>query len=257
MSLVRVRRFSVSLDGFATGEGQSKRRSVGRAGERLHDSMFTTRWRPRAARPSPAEAAASTTRRAALRARHRRRDDGSREGGASGMAGRPGVAGQRGARPAFPHAGLRPRPSHAPVDRDPGRDDVPLPRRPAAEALANDREAATAEGVRIGGSATVMHEFLATGLIDHMPLWSYRSSRPRRAAVGRTGGPRAGLRDRGRLLAQRITHLTFTVRVSVRPQSHDPHLPRAPRNGSPSASSRRRWRSALPRTRPHARAIAQ
>src|SRR4029450_886638 len=44
MSLVRVQQISVSLDGFATGEGLSLEAPFGHAGERLHEWMFGTRW---------------------------------------------------------------------------------------------------------------------------------------------------------------------------------------------------------------------
>src|SRR4029453_19654108 len=44
MSLTRVQFFSISLDGFGTGEGQSLDTPFGHAGERLHEWLFTTRW---------------------------------------------------------------------------------------------------------------------------------------------------------------------------------------------------------------------
>jgi hypothetical protein len=44
MSLTRVHNFSISLDGFGTGEGQSHDAHFGHAGERLHEWLFTTRW---------------------------------------------------------------------------------------------------------------------------------------------------------------------------------------------------------------------
>src|ERR1051325_10780912 len=44
MSLARVQFFSVSLDGFGTGEGQTHDAPFGHAGERLHEWMFVTRW---------------------------------------------------------------------------------------------------------------------------------------------------------------------------------------------------------------------
>jgi len=44
MSLTRVQHISISLDGFATGEGQSHDAPFGHAGERLHEWMFVTRW---------------------------------------------------------------------------------------------------------------------------------------------------------------------------------------------------------------------
>ena len=44
MSLVRVQNFSISLDGFGTGEGLSADAYFGHAGDRLHEWMFATRW---------------------------------------------------------------------------------------------------------------------------------------------------------------------------------------------------------------------
>ncbi|MCX5044317.1 dihydrofolate reductase family protein [Aldersonia sp. NBC_00410] len=43
MSLVRVHNFSISLDGFGTGEGQSADEPFGHAGQRLHEWAFATR----------------------------------------------------------------------------------------------------------------------------------------------------------------------------------------------------------------------
>ncbi|GAB2718761.1 dihydrofolate reductase family protein [Kitasatospora kifunensis] len=43
MSRVRVHNFSISLDGFGTGEGQSHDAPFGHAGARLHDWFFQTR----------------------------------------------------------------------------------------------------------------------------------------------------------------------------------------------------------------------
>ena len=44
MSLARVQNFSISLDGFGTGEGQTHEAHFGHAGDRLHEWMFATRW---------------------------------------------------------------------------------------------------------------------------------------------------------------------------------------------------------------------
>jgi dihydrofolate reductase len=44
MSLTRVQFFSISLDGFGTGEGLSLEAPFGHAGDRLHEWMFATRW---------------------------------------------------------------------------------------------------------------------------------------------------------------------------------------------------------------------
>jgi dihydrofolate reductase len=43
MSLVRVHNFSVSLDGFGTGDGQTLEAPFGHAGNRLHEWFFPTR----------------------------------------------------------------------------------------------------------------------------------------------------------------------------------------------------------------------
>ena len=42
MSLARVHNFSISLDGFGTGAGQSAEAHFGHAGDRLHQWMFAT-----------------------------------------------------------------------------------------------------------------------------------------------------------------------------------------------------------------------
>src|SRR5213083_2497260 len=44
MSLARVHNFTISLDGFGTGEGLSHEAPFGHAGERLHQWMFATRF---------------------------------------------------------------------------------------------------------------------------------------------------------------------------------------------------------------------
>src|SRR4051812_11361607 len=52
MSLARAPTFSISLDGFGTGDGQSQDAPFGHAGERLHQWMFTTRfWHKMTGRP--------------------------------------------------------------------------------------------------------------------------------------------------------------------------------------------------------------
>ena len=42
-SALRATNFSVSLDGFGTGEGLSESEPFGHAGSRLHEWMFATR----------------------------------------------------------------------------------------------------------------------------------------------------------------------------------------------------------------------
>ena len=52
MSQVRVHNFSISLDGFGTGDGITLEAPFGHAGERLHEWMFATRfWRSMVGEP--------------------------------------------------------------------------------------------------------------------------------------------------------------------------------------------------------------
>jgi len=44
MSQVRVHNFSISLDGFGTGDGLTREAPFGHAGERLHEWMFATNY---------------------------------------------------------------------------------------------------------------------------------------------------------------------------------------------------------------------
>ena len=137
MSIARVDFFSISLDGFGTGVGQSLETPFGHAGERLHEWMFVTRrWRERAA--SQAAAAASTT------PSMRLHDQGiGAEIMGAGKFGPPGWhqdpewKGWWGDEPALPYAGLRPHPPPAPVDGDGGRHDLPLHRQFAGRGARN------------------------------------------------------------------------------------------------------------------------
>jgi dihydrofolate reductase len=120
MSLARVQFFTVSLDGFGTGEGLSRDAPFGHAGERLHEWMFGTRrgwWGPNPPFHSPVFVLT-----------HHTRPSIEMEGGTT---------------------------FHF-LDASP------------AEALEAAREAADGQDVRIGGGATVIRDFAAAGLIDHM-----------------------------------------------------------------------------------------
>ena len=93
MSRVRIHNFSISLDGFATGEGLTFDAPFGHAGHRLHEWMFATRFG--GANSSASRVAPSGVDHAmadSARPRDRRGDHGRREVRSSGMAGRPGVA---------------------------------------------------------------------------------------------------------------------------------------------------------------------
>jgi dihydrofolate reductase len=170
MSLVRVQFISVSLDGFATGEGQSHDAHFGHAGERLHEWMFATRWgREMLGQPGGTRGVDDAFLRLFAPG------VGAEIMGA-GKFGHPGWhedaewKGAWGANPPF-HTPVfvlthHTRPS---IEMEGGTTFHFLDASPA-EALDTAREAADGQDVRIGGGPTVVREFLAAGLVDHMHI---------------------------------------------------------------------------------------
>ena len=169
MSLARVQFFSVSLDGFGTGEGQSLETPFGHAGERLHEWMFKTRWwhQPSA---SPAAAPASTTPSCGCTI-----PGSAPRSWVPGSSARPGGRGPEwkgwwGPNPPF-HTPVfvlthHTRPS---IEMEGGTTFHFIDASPA-EALATAREAAGGLDVRIGGGVTMIREFVAARLIDQMHI---------------------------------------------------------------------------------------
>jgi dihydrofolate reductase len=168
VSLVYVHQFSISLDGFGTGEGQSRDAYFGHAGERLHEWMFTTRWWNEKVGQSGGTGGIDD----AFLERHDRGIGaeimGAGKWGFPGWHEDPDWKGAWGPNPPF-HTPVfvlthHTRPS---IEMEGGTTyhflDVP-----PAEALETAREAADGKDVRIGGGATVIREFLAARLIDHM-----------------------------------------------------------------------------------------
>ena len=165
MSLTRVHNLSISLDGFATGEPQSLEAPFGHAGERLHEWMFATRfWEP----------GGSAGMDAAFAERHEQGIGaeimGAGKFGPPGWQDDPDWKGWWGAEPPFrtPTFVLthRPRPS---VEMAGGTTFHFLDAAPA-EALDQARAAADGKDVRIGGGPTVVRDFVAAGLVDHLHL---------------------------------------------------------------------------------------
>ncbi|MDT0379583.1 dihydrofolate reductase family protein [Streptomyces sp. DSM 42041] len=214
MSLVRVQNFSVSLDGFATGEGQTLQAPFGHAGERLHDWMFATRWgRAMLGRTGGSGGVDDAF------ARQFADGIGAEIMGA-GKFGPPGWQddpewkGPWGSNPPF-HTPVfvlthRPRPS---VEREGGTTFHFLDASPA-EALATAREAAGGRDVRLGGGPTMLRDFLAAGLVDHLHvvvvplvlgrgvrLWDGLEALERDYDVESTSSPGG------------VTHVTFTRRA--------------------------------------------
>jgi len=232
MSLVRVHNFSVSLDGFGTGDGQSLESPFGHAGTRLHEWFFPTR---------------------AFRAM------GGKQGGSTGIDDAfasnwgPGIGVEIMGRNKFgPQRGPwtdegwkgwwgEEPPFHTPVfvlthhvrpsiEMKGGTTFHFIDASPA-EALAAAKEAAGGLDVRIGGGPATVRQFLAAGLIDHMhialvpvllgrgeSLWDGLEGLEERFAIESVSSPSG------------VTHVTFTRR--------QPRLGLPPRAGARSGSGR-------------------
>lgn len=168
MTRTRIHNFSISLDGFATGEGQSADTPMGHAGMRLHEWMIATRF----GAPILGRTGGSAGVDDALAQQHEPGIGAEIMG--SGKFGPPGWQddedwrGWWGPNPPFhtPTFVLthRPRPS---IEMEGGTVFHFLDAAPA-EALEAAREAAGERDVRIGGGATVVRDFLAAGLVDHL-----------------------------------------------------------------------------------------
>jgi dihydrofolate reductase len=168
MSLVRVHNFSISLDGFGTGEGQSRDAHFGHAGDRLHTWMFATRWWNRK-RPGGTGGVDDAF------TRLFEPDIGTEIMGA-GKFGHPGWhedpdwKGAWGPNPPF-HTPVFILTRHArPSITMEGGTTFHFIDASPARALEAAREAAPGQDVRLGGGATVIREFLAAGLVDFMHI---------------------------------------------------------------------------------------
>ncbi len=174
MSLTRIHNFSISLDGFGTGEPQSADAPFGHAGERLHEWMFATRFWALQATRGAEDAGGSAGVDHAFAERHSigfgAEIMGANKFGPPGWQDDPDWKGWWGPNPPFhtPTFVLthRPRPS---IDMEGGTTFHFLDATPA-EALETARAAADGQDVRIGGGATVVRDFVAAGLVDLMHL---------------------------------------------------------------------------------------
>ena len=170
MSLARVQFFSVSLDGFGTGEGLSLEEPFGHAGDRLHEWMFRTEWwHSLVGEPGGSRGIDD--------AMLRLHDPGiGAEIMGAGKFGYPGWhenpdwTGWWGPNPPF-HTPVfvLTRHTRPPLEMEGGTTFHFLDTSPA-EALAAAREAANGQDVRIGGGVTTLRSFIAAGLVDHMHI---------------------------------------------------------------------------------------
>ncbi|MCC9306747.1 dihydrofolate reductase family protein [Kitasatospora sp. RB6PN24] len=214
MSLVRVHNFSVSLDGFATGEGQSMEAPFGHAGTRLHEWFFGTRTFQAMQGKSGGSAGVDEALAAAWR-----------PGIGAEIMGRNKFGPQRGPwqdhewqgwwgdNPPF-HTPVfvlthHPRPS---VEMAGGTTFHFVDATPQ-EALRQAREAAGGLDVRIGGGPSTVRDFMAADLVDHLHvvvvpivlgrgvrLWDGQEALEERFDVESVTTPSG------------VTHLTFTRR---------------------------------------------
>ena len=211
MSLVRVHNFSISIDGFGTGEGQNRDTPFGHAGERLHEWMFATRWW----REMQGETGGSGGIDDAFARLHGpgigAEIMGSRKFGPPGWHEDPDWKGWWGPDPPF-HTPVfvlthHPRSSIAMeggttfhfIDASP------------SDALEMARKAADGGDVRLGGGVTVIRDFLAAKLVHYMHvvvvpillgrgvrLWDGLESLEKNYEIEAASSPNG------------VTHLTFT-----------------------------------------------
>ncbi|TLP62049.1 dihydrofolate reductase family protein [Microbispora triticiradicis] len=169
MSRVRVHNFAVSLDGFATGEGQSLDEPFGHAGERLHEWFFETRtfqaMQGKTGGSTGVEDAIVRTWDTGIGAEIMGRN---KFGPQRGPWENHDWNGWWGPNPPF-HTPVfvlthHPRPS---VKMEGGTTFHFVDATPE-EALRQAREAAGGLDVRIGGGPSTVRQFLAADLVDHM-----------------------------------------------------------------------------------------
>jgi dihydrofolate reductase len=169
MSLARVHNFSISLDGFGTGEGLSADAPFGHAGERLHTWMFATGWwRSEVMGQSGGSRGIDD----AFARQHGpgigAEIMGAGKFGPPGWHENPEWRGWWGPNPPFHSPTFilthRPRPS---IEMEGGTTFHFLEASPA-EALETARDAAEGKDVRLGGGPTMIRDFLAAGLVDHL-----------------------------------------------------------------------------------------
>jgi dihydrofolate reductase len=164
MSRARVHNFSISLDGFGTGEGLSLEEPFGHAGHRLHQWMFATRMWDTDAGSAGVDNAFAERHTPGIGAEIM----GAGKFGPPGWQDDPEWRGWWGPNPPFhtPTYVLTHRPLPS-IEMEGGTTFHFIEATPA-DALAIAREAADGQDVRIGGGVTMLREFLAAGLVDHL-----------------------------------------------------------------------------------------
>jgi dihydrofolate reductase len=170
VSLTRVHNFAISLDGFGSGEPQSREEPFGHAGQRLHEWMFATRfWRQMVGQPGGSVGVDD-----AFAEQHEpgigAEIMGANKFGYPGWHEDPEWQGWWGADPPF-HTPVFVLTHHTrpPIEMEGGTTFHFIDASPA-EALETAREAAGGRDVRIGGGVSMLRDFLAAGLVDQMHI---------------------------------------------------------------------------------------
>jgi len=170
LTRTRIHNLSISLDGFATGEGLALDAPFGHAGHRLHQWMFATRFGAPILGGTDGTSGVDN----ALAQQHEpgigAEIMGAGKFGPPGWQDDAGWKGWWGPNPPFhtPTFVLTHRP-RASIEMEGGTTFHFLDAGPA-EALDVARTAAHGRDVRIGGGPTVVRAFLAAGLVDHLHL---------------------------------------------------------------------------------------
>ena len=168
MSLARVHNFAISLDGFGTGEGLSAEAPFGHAGERLHEWMFATGfWGEMVGEPGGSCGVDD-----AFARRHNpgigAEIMGAGKFGYPGWHNDPEWKGWWGPNPPFHTPTFILTHHHLPPIEMEGGTTFHFVDASPVDALETAREAAGGQDVRIGGGASMIREFVAAGLVDHM-----------------------------------------------------------------------------------------
>jgi dihydrofolate reductase len=218
MSLTRVQFFSVSLDGFGTGEGLTREAPFGHAGDRLHEWMFVTRWWHELTGEPGGSGGIDDTVLRQFSFGVGAEIMGAGKFGYPGWHQDPDWKGWWGSNPPF-HTPVfvlthHTRPS---IEMEGGTTFHFVDATPA-ETLLKAREAANGLDVRIGGGPSVIREFLSARLIDHLHvvvvpillgrgvrLWDGLEGLEQDYDIEATSSP------------SRVTHLTLTRRAAVPP----------------------------------------
>jgi dihydrofolate reductase len=206
-----VQSFSISLDGFGTGDVQRREAPFGHAGDRLHEWMFATRWWHEMSGQPGGSGGIDDTFLRRFATGIGAEIMGAGKFGYPGWHEDPEWKGWWGPNPPF-HTPVfvLTRHTRPPIEMEGGTTFHFIDASPA-DALATAREAVGDLDIRLGGGASMIRDFLAARLVDQahvvvvpivlgrgVRLWDGLEGLDRDFAVESTASPSG------------VTHLTFT-----------------------------------------------